>query len=432
MTGSYYAGPRNRGNLLNARAPGERRDATAKKGPCCPDVLEPLLRSRGRAAPADWTCLNSVMHTYLVLVIGGYGFFGRRLVERLARQPGLHIIAAGRSAYQGQRLVETLRQFALAEVSSATLDVHAPGLARELRALAPDVVVHTSGPFQRQQYLIAKACIAAGAHYIDLADGREFVAGIGCLNREASAAGVAVISGASSVPALSSTVVDHLAQGFTRVETIDIGISPGNRTDRGLSTVQAILSYCGKPLPVTGKAAAAFGWSGSRRHAYPAPVGSRLLSPCDVPDLVLLPDRYGGNPSVSFGAGLELPLLHRGMNALAMLTRLGIVRDWSVHAGVLKRVADWLKALGSDVGAMHVSVTGETAQGVKGTRAWHLVATAGDGPYVPTLAAAALVRRLHQGDLSLVGARPCIGLLSLEDFARESEELRIAMAEVTP
>ena len=33
----------------------------------------------------------------------------------------------------------------------------------------------------------------------------------------------------------------------------------------------------------------------------------------------------------------------------------------------------------------------------------------------------------HQGDISLVGARPCIGL---EDFARESEGLRIAMAEV--
>jgi hypothetical protein len=223
------------------------------------------------------------MHPHRVLVIGGYGFFGRRLVERLARQPGLHVIVAGRSAAQGQTLVQTLRRSAVSELSCATLDIHTPELERALQALAPDVVVHTCGPFQGQQYHVAEACIAAGAHYIDLADGREFVAGIGCLQKQALAAGLAVISGASSVPALSSTVADHLAQGFTRVETIDIGISPGNRTDRGLSTIQAILSYCGKPLPVNGPAPA-FGWIGSRRHVYPAPVGRRLLSPCDVPD----------------------------------------------------------------------------------------------------------------------------------------------------
>ena len=372
------------------------------------------------------------MRTYRVVVIGGYGFFGRRLVERLARQSGLHIVVAGRSSANGQALAETLRGPAVARVDSATLDVHAGDFVDRLRALAPDAVVHTSGPFQGQQYLVAQACIAIGAHYIDLADGREFVAGIGGLHAQASAAGLAVISGASSVPALSSTVADHLAQGFARVQAIDIGISPGNRTDRGLSTVQAILSYCGKPLPAARAAAPIFGWSGSRRHTYPAPVGTRLLSPCDVPDLVLLPARYAGNPIVRFGAGLELPLLHRGMNAMAMLARLGIVADWSVHAGVLKRIADLARSLGSDAGAMHVSMTGETAQGLTRTRTWHLVATAGDGPCVPTLAAAALVRRLREGDASLVGARPCVGLLDLQDFAREAEGLRIDMAEAEP
>jgi hypothetical protein len=371
------------------------------------------------------------MHSHRVLVIGGYGFFGRRVVEWLARQPGLHVIVAGRSAEQGQTLVQTLRRSAVSEVSCATLDVHAGGLERALQALAPQSVVHTCGPFQGQTYRVAEACIAAGAHYIDLADGREFVAGIGCLQQRALDAGLAVISGASSVPALSSTVADHLARGFTRVETIDIGISPGNRTDRGLSTIQAILSYCGKPLPVKGPAPA-FGWIGSRRHAYPAPVGRRLLSPCDVPDLVLLPGRYAGNPLVSFGAGLELSLLHRGMNVMALMTRFGFVPDWSVHAGALKRAADGFKSLGSDAGAMHVSVTGETAHGVKGTRTWHLVATAGDGPYVPALAAAALVRRLHLGDRSLLGARPAVGLLSLGDFASEAEGLHIEMGEVSP
>lgn len=368
------------------------------------------------------------MASYRVLVIGGYGFFGRRLLERLSLRPGMQVIAAGRSADQGQALAERLRQSALAEVSSATLDVSAPEFVSKLIALKPHIVVHASGPFQGQQYHVAKACISAGAHYVDLADGREFVSGISVLDSDATAAGLAVISGASSVPALSSAVADHLSQGMARVESIDIGISPGNRTERGLSTVQAILSYCGKPLPAMA-GEPRFGWSGSRRHKYPSPVGSRLLSPCDVPDLVLLPTRYPGSPSVRFGAGLELPFLHLGMNAMASMARAGLVADWARHAALLKRVADWFKDAGSDAGAMHVAVTGDLTQGIKSTRTWHLLATDGDGPYVPTLAAAALVRKLQSGDTSFLGAKPCIGVLTLSDFARELEGLRIETVE---
>jgi hypothetical protein len=161
-------------------------------------------------------------------------------------------------------------------------------------------------------------------------------------------------------------------------------------------------------------------------------VGSRLLSPCDVPDLALLPARFAGTPSVRFSAGLELAFLHRGMNTMAWMTRLGLVADWSAHAGWLKRAADWFKTWGSEAGAMHVSVTGRTSAGTQATRTWHLVATQGDGPYVPTLAAAALVRKFAAGELSFVGARPCLGLLTLEDFEREAQGLNIRMAEESP
>lgn len=368
------------------------------------------------------------MQTYRVLVIGGYGFFGSRLVERLAHRSGLHVIIAGRSLSQGRALADSLRPKALAEVSGVKLDVFAPDFASQLADLAPSVVVHTCGPFQGQQYRVAQACLLAGAHYIDLADGREFVCGISSLNSAASAAGLAVISGASSVPALSSAAADHLARGLSHVRSVDIGISPGNRTERGLSTVQSILSYCGKQLPEAG-GPRSFGWAGSRRHQYPAPVGSRLLSPCDVPDLALLPGRYPGRPSVTFGAGLELEFLHRGMNVMASMTRMGLVTDWSRHAELLKTAADWFKTFGTSAGAMHVTVQGDLAQGGDRTRTWHLLATEGDGPYVPTLAATALIRKLQEGNTSFLGARPCVGVLGLEDFLREVDGLNITMGE---
>ncbi|MDR7149707.1 hypothetical protein J2W49_001662 [Hydrogenophaga palleronii] len=364
------------------------------------------------------------MQAFRVLVIGGYGFFGSRLLERLVRQSGLHIVVGGRSAEKAHALVERLRASGTSMLSATTLDILSPTFKRDLAALAPALTIHTSGPFQAQDYRVAEACLACGSHYVDLADGRRFVEEIVVLHSAAQAAGLCVISGASSVPALSSAAVDHLAQGLKEIQTIDIGISPGNRTERGLSTVQAILSYCGKPLPGPDDT---FGWVGSYRHAYPAPVGERLLSPCDVPDLALLPHRYPGKPRVRFGAGLELRTLHRGMNAMARLARWGLVPDWSVHAPLLKRAADVFQTLGSDAGAMHVTVKGTTTAGDLSHRTWHLVATHGDGPYVPTLAAAALVRKLKNADGSLAGARPCVGILSLEDFIRECDGLQIQM-----
>jgi hypothetical protein len=265
-------------------------------------------------------------------------------------------------------------------------------------------------------------------HYIDLADGRDFVTGIAALNAEAAAAGVTVISGASSVPALSSAVADHLARDLATVECIDIGITPGNRTERGLATMQAILSYCGKPVPAM-DGEPTYGWSGARRHVYPAPIGARWLSPCDVPDLDILPARYPGAPAVRFGAGLELAVLHRAMNAMALLARWGMVRDWSRHAAQLKRAADWFKRWGSDAGAMHVQVRGTTRAGQNGARTWHLIATHGDGPFVPTLAAAAWVRQLKRRAVRWSGAQPCVGLLSLDAFEAQAEGLHILMGE---
>jgi len=370
------------------------------------------------------------MAAFRVLVLGGYGFFGCRLVQRLSLQAGLEIAVAGRSLKKAQTFVDELQAARAGTWTAMRLDVDSADFGARLKDLAPAVVIHTCGPFQGQSYGVAEACIAAGAHYIDLADGRDFASGITALDAPARAAGIAVISGASSVPALSSAAADHLAQGLDTVSLVDIGISPGNRTERGLSTVQAILSYCGQPLPSGSEPR--FGWLGRWEHAYPEPVGHRLLSPCDVPDLTLLPPRYPGRPDIRFGAGLELRLLHRGMNWMAALARWGWVRDWSRHARWLKRAADLVQSLGTDAGAMHVRVTGRLPDGQARTRHWALVATAGDGPFVPTLAAAALVRRLRAGDATLKGARPCIGMLSLADFAQECEGLQIAMGGQTP
>jgi len=61
-------------------------------------------------------------------------------------------------------------------VPGVVVDIGAPDFAQRLRALSPELVIHCVGPFQGQGYGVAKAALAAGAHYLDLADGRQFIA----------------------------------------------------------------------------------------------------------------------------------------------------------------------------------------------------------------------------------------------------------------
>ena len=151
---------------------------------------------------------------FRVIVIGGYGFFGRRLVERLSLQSGLHVIVAGRSAQQAAALVTGLQATAAAALGSVALDAMSDDFPAWLDRLQVRVVVHAGGPFQGQDYRVALACTAAGVHYVDLADGREFVAGIAAVDVAATAAGVCVLSGASSVPALSAVAQQSIFNVF--------------------------------------------------------------------------------------------------------------------------------------------------------------------------------------------------------------------------
>jgi short subunit dehydrogenase-like uncharacterized protein len=144
------------------------------------------------------------MHT--ILVLGGYGFFGERISESLASDSSVRLFVAGRDVGKAAALVTRL---SLPAERAVMLDANGPGLATRLKELRVDTLIHTAGPFQAQKYTVATAAIEAGCHYIDLADGREFVSGIESLDGAARERGVTVVSGASTVPALSSAVIDR-------------------------------------------------------------------------------------------------------------------------------------------------------------------------------------------------------------------------------
>jgi hypothetical protein len=385
-------------------------------------------RSTGHAFSIHRTQAIMSQTTASVVLLGGCGFFGVRLATLLSQNAALRVIVAGRDLSRAQRLTDQLRaQNAVAQIEAARIDSASPSLAAELRAVGAQMAVNLCGPFQGAGHGVAKACVEASVHYADLADGRKFVLGIRELDAAAKAAGVLVASGASSVPALSFAVAESLAADFSAVADIDVGISPGNKTERGLATVAAILSYCGEDVDVwlDGRWQKRGGWGMTRRRAYPSAMGDRWQSLCDVPDLTLLAERWPQAKNVVFRAGLELGFLHLGLAGLSAMRRARLLPNLARWARQTKAMSETLKGFGSDAGGMHVELRGVSAHGLPLKKVWTLVAEKGDGPFVPTLAAAALARKLAEGNLPAPQASPCVGMLDLTDFEREFGDLAI-------
>ena len=294
-------------------------------------------------------------------------------------------------------------------------------------------VVDAAGPYQGGTYHLASAAIAAGLHFIDLADARDHVAGFASLDAAAREAGVVALTGASSTPALSNAALDMLTAGWTSVEEVAVAISPGNRAPRGLSVMRSILSYAGRPVRVfaDGHWGSQPGWGMTVRRAMPG-LGRRWLALSEVPDLDILPQRYATSRSAVFRAGLELPVLHAGLWLASLPVRAGWLRSLAPFARPFRTVAALFERLGTDRGGMTAQAIRIDAEGRPVRGEWSLVAEGGDGPFIPTLPALAVVRALAAGRVFPPGARACVGVLSLHEIEAEFAGRRIASrSEVT-
>lgn len=237
---------------------------------------------------------------------------------------------------------------------------------------------------------------------------------------------VAVISGASSTPALSNAVVDRITQGWKRLDHILVAISPGNRAPRGRSVVEAILSYVGQPVRVfrEGRWQEAPGWSLNEELSFPQ-IGTRPVALCETPDLDLLVERHKPKIAAEFKAGLELRLLHYGLLLLSRLVGVGLIRSLKPAAPVLHWLATRLKPLGTDCGGMVVRVSGLDGESKPCEARWWLAAKTGLGPNIPVLPAIAIVEGLASGSLKFRGAGAAAGLVSLDAVTVHLQRLGI-------
>jgi hypothetical protein len=352
-----------------------------------------------------------------ILILGGYGTFGGRLAHLLADEARLTLVIAGRSRAKAGKFCREIE--GPAETVPLAFD-REDDVARQLREAAPDILVDASGPFQSygDPYRVVRACIARGIHYLDLADASDFVKGIARFDAEAKARGVFALAGVSSFPVLTAAVVRKLSAGMARVEHVTGGIAPSPYAGVGLNVIRAIASYAGKPIEI-GPGVTRHALIDARRTTIAAP-GRLPLYPIrftlvDVPDIKVLPELWPGLRTVWMGDGPVPGILHRALSACAWLVRLRLLPSLSFLAPLMFRAINVL-SFGEHRGGMFVAVEGAGAGGEPMRQSWHLIAEREDGPFIPSMAAEAIIRHCLDGKRPAAGARPATAELELTDY----------------
>src|SRR4029079_12483147 len=129
-----------------------------------------------------------------ILLFGAYGTFGGWLSRELAAA-GIPFTIAGRNRDKAETFAKQLgndHAIQIADVNDAASCVHA------LRGMK--IAVHCAGPFSKSNDALLRACLETKCHYVDIADDRQYVAGVRSYHEEFRERGLCAVFGCSSLP----------------------------------------------------------------------------------------------------------------------------------------------------------------------------------------------------------------------------------------
>jgi len=177
--------------------------------------------------------------TAALLIYGANGYTGE-LIARHAVHSGLAPILAGRNASAIGALAEELgceaRSFGLED--PAALVAGLAGVA---------VVVHAAGPFSRTSQPMVDACLAVGAHYLDITGEIDVYEAIYRRHDEARRAGVGLVPGVGFDVVPSDALAARLGEALPDAVELDLAFT----TDRGSASRGTLVTLLER-LPAAG------------------------------------------------------------------------------------------------------------------------------------------------------------------------------------
>ena len=193
-----------------------------------------------------------------VLVAGGRGFMGRRIVRLLKQTlPDVEVLTAGRGA-----------------ANDRPLDVKEPDAAA-LEGV--NVLINAVGPFDYDPTRLVNASHGAGAHYVDIAETEDFIAKAARAHDS-----LAAVSGASSVPGLVQVLAQTCAAEPPK--RIRAQLSIGTKNPASTTLLYSMLQQVGRDGCFRSSWLRAHDGIAARRYgSYPGLTASLRVGGRDVP-----------------------------------------------------------------------------------------------------------------------------------------------------
>jgi short subunit dehydrogenase-like uncharacterized protein len=192
------------------------------------------------------------------ILYGAAGHTGA-LIARHAHQRGHRPLLAGRSAPATAALAEELDlpHLALALDDPAALNA----------ALADvDLVLNAAGPFLHTAAPLAQACLAAGAHYIDIGNELQVFRTLYDLHQRAQRAGVTIIPGAGFGVVATNCLARYVSDAVKGAQNLEVAARAATaRPGPGIA------ASVRENLPFGG-------WTRREGHLHPQPLGSGTIT----------------------------------------------------------------------------------------------------------------------------------------------------------
>lgn len=181
------------------------------------------------AAPASAPAPRPAAPTWMLYGANGYS---GRLVLAEARRRGLAPIVAGRNAAEVEALAREhglpARSFDLR--SPATLRAALDGVA---------LVLHCAGPFSATCAPMLEACLAAGAHYVDITGEIDVFAHCHAQDARARERGITVLPGAGFDVVPTDSLAALLARGVAQPRELVLAFEAGGGPSPGTARTSA-------------------------------------------------------------------------------------------------------------------------------------------------------------------------------------------------
>ena len=159
------------------------------------------------------------------MIYGANGYTGE-LTAREARRRGLRPILAGRNRDRVAALAEEL------ELSYRVFDLDDAGVVKE--ALADvGLVLHCAGPFSATSRPMVDACLAQGAHYLDITGEIDVFAACHQRDAEARAAGIVICPGAGFDVVPTDCMAATLARAMPGARALELAFEAGGGPSPG-------------------------------------------------------------------------------------------------------------------------------------------------------------------------------------------------------